>query len=218
MPGFKARKREKALFRVENWAAAQWNGWRLRWTVYAWPADRRSSNPRLQMSSPADLAVEAAYQQHGPGLVSHLTWVTHDRDLAEDLAHDAFIRLDGQIRAGRTPDNVAAWLHRVALNLATSHARHAQVAHRRESALPRPDQPRSPESIVVGGELVEQIHGLVRELSVPERHAVLLAADGVPGSEIARAIGRTPAAARTLLCRARAKLRAGMGGVAEAVA
>jgi RNA polymerase sigma-70 factor, ECF subfamily len=170
------------------------------------------------MSSSADLAVQAAYQEHGPALVSHLSWVTHDRALAEDLAHDAFIRLAGQIRAGRTPDNVAAWLHRVALNLAASHGRHAQVVHRRESALPRPDEPRSPESIVMGGELVEQIHALVRELSVPERHAVLLAAEGAPGSEIARAIGRTPAAARTLLCRARAKIRAGLGGAAEAVA
>jgi len=76
--------------------------------------------------------------------------------------------------------------------------------------VPRPLEPRSPESIVVGGELAAQVEALVGELSTTERRAVLLAADGARGREIAAAVGRTPAATRTLLCRARAKLREGL--------
>jgi RNA polymerase sigma-70 factor, ECF subfamily len=159
------------------------------------------------MQSCADLAVEAAFTEHGPALVRYLTWLTRDREVAQDLAQESFLRLAGELRAGRAPDSTAAWLRRVATNLATSRARRVQVAARHEMDLPRPTEPRSPESIVVSGELASQVGVLVCELSTTEQRAVLLAAHGADGAEIARAVGRTPAATRTLLCRARAKLR-----------
>jgi len=170
------------------------------------------------MESCSDRAIAAAYTQHGPRLVRHLTTMTRDPALAEDLAQDAFVRLARELEAGRTPDSVGAWLHRVATNLAISHGRRAQVAHRQASALVRPPEPRSPESIVAGGELAAQVGALVETLSETERHAVLLAAHGVTGIEIARSVGRTPAATRTLLCRARAKLRLGMQRAGYALA
>lgn len=162
------------------------------------------------MQSWADHTVEAAFIDHRPGLVRYLTWLTHDGEIAEDLAQDAFLRLARELETGRQPDNVAAWLRRVAGNLATSRARRVQVATRHAAELARPAEPRSPESIVVGGELAAHVDALVGELSVTERRAVVLAAHGVAGADIAAAVGRTPAATRTLLCRARAKLREGM--------
>jgi len=154
--------------------------------------------------------VEAAFTEHRAGLVRYLTWLTRDAEQAEDLAQEAFLRLAREMEAGRAPLRIDAWLRRVAKNLATSQARRAQVAIRHEVALPRPSEPRSPESILVSGELAVQVGALVGELSAPERHAVLLAASGAHGIDIALAVGRTPAATRTLLCRARAKLREGM--------
>jgi RNA polymerase sigma-70 factor, ECF subfamily len=155
-------------------------------------------------------AVEVLFTEHRPRLVRYLTGLTRDPELAEDLAQEAFLRLAGELEAGRGPDCVPAWLRRVATNLATSQARRAQVATRHEGILPRPAEPRTPESIVVGGELAAQVDDLVGDLSRTERDVVVLAAHGVTGSEIAAAVGRSPAATRTLLCRARAKLREGM--------
>jgi RNA polymerase sigma-70 factor (ECF subfamily) len=170
------------------------------------------------MESCSDLAIAAAFTQHGPGLVRYLSALTRDAALAEDLAQDAFVRLARELEAGRAPDNAGAWLRRVATNLAMSQGRRLQVAQRQASALARPPEPRSPESIVVGGELAAQVGALVATLNATERHAVLLAAHGVAGIEIARSVGRTPAATRTLLCRARAKLRLGMQRAGYAMA
>jgi RNA polymerase sigma-70 factor (ECF subfamily) len=154
--------------------------------------------------------IEAAFTEHRPGLIRYLTWLTHDGEAAQDLAQEAFLRLAREMEAGRTPDRIDAWLRRVGSNLATSQARHAQVVTRHEAALERPFEPRDPETILIGGELAAQVDALVDTLSATERHAVLLAADGACGAEIAQAVGRTEAATRTLLCRARAKLREGM--------
>src|SRR5262245_19252636 len=162
------------------------------------------------MEARADLEFEAAFTQHAAGLVRYLTWFTRDAQLAEDLAQDAFLRLARGLDAGRPPLNTGAWLRRVGANLATSQSRRVEVATRHAGELPRPIEQQSPETIVVGGELAAQVDALVAELSAPERQAVLLAAHGAHGCEIAAAVGRTPAATRTLLCRARAKLRQGM--------
>ncbi len=95
----------------------------------------------------------------------------------------------------------------VGANLATSRGRHVQVVTRHEAELPRPSEPPSPERLVVQAELSSAVSLLVDQLPVHERRALVLAATGVGGPEIARSIGRTPGATRTLLCRARAKLR-----------
>ena len=170
------------------------------------------------MHADPEACVESAFREHRQGLVRYLTWLTHDAEAAQDLAQEAFLRLAREFEAGRTPDRVDAWLRRVASNLATSQARHAQVASRHEAALVRRVEPRSPESIVVSGELAAQVDALVGALSANERHAVLLAAHGVSGVDIASAVGRSPAATRTLLCRARAKLRQGMHSAGYATA
>jgi RNA polymerase sigma factor (sigma-70 family) len=162
------------------------------------------------MHANPESCVEAAFKEHRPGLVRYLTWLTRDPEAAQDLAQEAFLRLARELEAGRSPERVDAWLRRVGSNLATSQARRTQVARRHEAALASRVDARSPESIVVSAELAAQVNVLVGALSATERHAVLLAANGARGTDIASAVGRTPAAARTLLCRARAKLRQGM--------
>lgn len=154
-----------------------------------------------------ELLVETVYVNHRASLVRKLSAFTRDRELGEDLAQDAFLRLAREIDAGRTPDNPGAWLHRVGVNIATSRARHLQVASRHEAELPRPAEPASPEHVVIEGELAAAVGSMMEDLSTPERRALVLAAHGFAGIEISQALGRTPAATRTLMCRARAKIR-----------
>ena len=52
-----------------------------------------------------------------------------------------------------------------------------------------------------------ELHHALAGLSPDARAALLLAAEGFAGQEIAASIGRTEAATRTLMCRSRAQLR-----------
>ncbi|OGO54613.1 MAG: hypothetical protein A2V84_08140 [Chloroflexi bacterium RBG_16_70_13] len=153
------------------------------------------------------LVVQTAWELHHGPLVRRLTVLTRDPDVAEDLVQEAFFRLAREVEAGRTPDDLAAWLHRVAGNLVASRGRHLTVVDRRAADLPTPDAPESPETIVVEAELFDALHAVLDQLSPDDRGALLLAAQGYRGPEIAASIGRTPGATRTLLCRARSNVR-----------
>lgn len=152
--------------------------------------------------------VEAAYRANHAILVRHLTTITRDAEAAQDLAHEAFIRLAAVIDDGRMPDDAAAWLHRVGANLATSRGRHLQVVDRHARELPLPADAPDPEHAVVRDELAGAVVAVMAELPEHERKALVLAAHGVGGGEIASAVGRTVGATRTMLCRARGRIRA----------
>src|SRR5688572_20697376 len=79
--------------------------------------------------SPAQQA-ERAYRRHGAALARYARALTRDSAVAEDVVQDAFTRLTVELQAGRAPDNVSAWLHRVVANLVASRGRRTQVALR----------------------------------------------------------------------------------------
>ena len=151
--------------------------------------------------------VEAAYVSHRAALVRRLTVLTRDAATAEDLTQEAFLRLAREVEAGRIPDDPGAWLHRVAGNLVASRGRHLSVVDRRAGELARPDAPPTPEAIVVEAELRGALRTALAGMSRSDREALVLAAQGFRGPEIAASIGRTQGATRTLLTRARQKLR-----------
>ena len=152
-------------------------------------------------------ALGRAYESTYGSLVRRLTAICRDPHDAEDLAHEAYVRLALEMEAGRGPDDPAAWLHRVGWNLAMSRGRHRTVVARHEAHLPRPDAPAEPDRTAIDRETSAAIFHALAALAGTERAAVVLAAEGFRGVEVATAIGRTVGATRTLLCRARAKLR-----------
>lgn len=151
--------------------------------------------------------LEAEYDRFHRPVARRLGFVIHDPDAAEDLVHEAFIRLAAEIEAGRTPRYPGAWINRVAWNLAVSRARHQRVVDRDSCRLVPPNAPLDLDRLAIAGELTRVVTSALAELSPDERLAVLLAAQGYRGSEIAMSLGRTCGATRTLLCRARTKLR-----------
>ena len=154
-----------------------------------------------------DEFLSAAYEANADRLVRRMLAVTHDPALAEDLVQEAFARLIVECQAGRTPDNVGGWLHRVAMNLLASRARHAKVADRFERQLCRDWTDQSPEDVVARRELARGLRSLLDALPPADRTAILMAAEGRSALEIGQRLGRTGPAARTLLCRARSKVR-----------
>lgn len=155
----------------------------------------------------ARMIVEAAWTEHGPGLNAYLLSLTRDPAAAEDVAQEAFLRLTREVGDGRTPDNIGGWLHRVATNVAMSRARHSQVVDRYAPTLFDRRVGESPEDEVLRRERDRLIRAALAGLSETDRAAVVMAAEGYRGPEIARALARTQAATRTLLCRARTRLR-----------
>jgi RNA polymerase sigma-70 factor, ECF subfamily len=167
----------------------------------------RANGDDMTPTTDPDRFIEAAYTAQAEPLVRRLTGITRDPTAAEDLMQEAFVRLVVEVRAGRIPSEPGAWLYRVGHNLAMSRGRRMTVADRRQGELPLPGNAPSPETLAVESEQNTWLRDAVAELRPTDRHAVILAAHGVRGPEIARSIGKSDAATRTLLCRARTRIR-----------
>ncbi|HET7645780.1 MAG TPA: RNA polymerase sigma factor [Candidatus Limnocylindria bacterium] len=172
-----------------------------------WLGDRGAGGARGEPVAEQAISASAAYEDHADALRAFLAASVRDAAEAEDLLHEAFLRLLTEIAAGRAPDHPRAWLFRVATNLATSRARRRGVAARRAPELLQRDVAPSPEEQLVAREAALAVHGRLAGLPDDARVALLLAAHGFSGAEIARRIGRTELATRSLLCRHRGRLR-----------
>ena len=163
-------------------------------------------NLDLQTATAEDV-VTAAYRDHAAAVRGVAQRMTRDPEAAADVTQEAFLRLFVEIRAGRTPDNVPGWLYRTCSNLIISEARHSTVVRRTAPRLIRLDTPCEPDAEVVQREQDTTVRHALATLPADYRDAVVMAAQGASGPDIARKLGRTDAAARTLLCRARNRLR-----------
>lgn len=170
------------------------------------PATRRPAHPAHPAAS-ADAAVAEAFDIHAPRIRSLMLAATRDPEVAEDVTQEAFLRLLREAREGRMPDNPGGWLYRAASNLAISRARRAAVARRFAPALPAPAADPQPEAIALEGERARVVRMALTDLSDVERTAVVLAAEGLSGEEIADRLGKSHAAVRSLIYRARTRLR-----------
>jgi RNA polymerase sigma-70 factor (ECF subfamily) len=171
-------------------------------------ADAPPALERLQRSAGADeMALTAVYEAHRAELLGFLVRMTHDRDAAEDILQEAFIKLITETRAGRPPEQMRAWLYRVAANGAISRGRRGSVWNRLVPRLLDRREPASPEGEALRIERDSELHSALAALPPDARAALLLAAQGFTGQEIAASIGRSEGATRTLLCRSRVQLR-----------
>jgi RNA polymerase sigma factor (sigma-70 family) len=166
--------------------------------------------PRRDHAASVQDRVADAFRRHAPELRGYLTRALRDAELAADLTGDAFAKLVVAEQAGRFPDQPRAWLFRVGINLAASHGRHRRVETQVASSLreryveePVP----SVEQQVIGMERIAELREVLDQLAGDGRRALLLKAAGYNGESIARQIGRTNGATRTLMSRSRTPLR-----------
>ena len=157
-----------------------------------------------------DMLVASIYEADRASLEGFVRTITHDQEVAEEICQEAFTKLLMEARAGRTPDNPRAWLRRVASNLAISRGRHNQVVERKHSALVSYEIGDSAEVAALRHEDARAIFAALGQLHATDRRALLMAASGLSGAEIGERLGRSNGATRTLLCRARHKLRQAM--------
>ena len=156
-------------------------------------------------SASADFVIRA-FEEHRLQLSSFAYGLARDRDVAEDLVQESFLRLVRELDAGRTPDNVKAWLFRVCSNLAVSRGRRINVAQRFLRVARIHDEPAA-DIEILRREANASLLAALGTLPTDARAALLMAAQGFSGREIAEAIGRSETATRTMMFRAREKVR-----------
>jgi RNA polymerase sigma-70 factor (sigma-E family) len=81
------------------------------------------------------------YMRHAPAALRLAYFLTGERELAEDVVQDAFVKVAGRFRYLREPDAFDAYLRRAIVNLVVSHLRRLRL-ERRELARQR-SEPRS---------------------------------------------------------------------------
>lgn len=165
------------------------------------------------MTATHDALLTELHEAHRPRLERLLTSRLRDPDVAADLTSEAFIRLHRELGEGRVPDEPAAWLTRVALNLAASEGRHRQVVVRVQASTPPAPPAPGPADEVVGRDLVRRVARAIAGLPTQDRDLVLAAAAGSTGADLGAERGLTAATARVRLFRARQRLRAAVGDI-----
>lgn len=194
-------------------------------TVYERDPDPTTLAPSLAASSgtvaivagtrgPSDMRafVLATYDAHHRELANFVRGIERDRDAADDIVSETFVRLIEEVRRDRTPDQPRAWLHRVAANLAIDRGRRRTVVGRVLGRLVEHGTEPPPDDEVLRGETRREVRAALAHLPVDARTALLLAAHGFSGRDIAVMLGRSELATRSLICRARLRLREQLGG------
>ncbi len=169
--------------------------------------DRDSTAVRGEPVAAVAAFVTAAYDEHAAALRAYALRCLRDAAAADDVVQDAFVRLWAESAAGRAPTTPRPWLFRVVTNLVVTRARRDSVAARRAGDLVDRALAPSPEEVLVAREAAAVLDARLDGLPAHARTAMVLAAHGYTGAEIARHIGRSELATRSLLCRQRRRLR-----------
>jgi RNA polymerase sigma-70 factor (sigma-E family) len=149
--------------------------------------------------------LEELYERHADEAVRLAYLITSDRELARDLAQDAFVRVAGRFRHLRYPDAFDAYLRRTVVNLCMSHFRHQRVEREhleREGA--------EPDRIAEQPELGtrDELRRALRRLPIRQRTAIVLRYyEDLPEQEVASAMRCSVPAARSLVSRGMETLR-----------
>lgn len=151
--------------------------------------------------------LDEVYEREHLALFRFIKGVVRDQELAEDILQEAFLRLVAELRARAQPENVHAWLYRVATNLAISRGRRTQTMLRHLPELAASRRAASPERQALEAERDEALRQALGSLPIEMRAAVVLASSGFTAREIGAALGKSEGAVRMLVSRGRLRLR-----------
>jgi RNA polymerase sigma-70 factor (sigma-E family) len=183
---------------------------RMRSTDAVTRAGRESS--RDSETQPTDRLADL-YARHVPATIGFAYLLTGSRTDAEDLVHEAFVRVVGRLRHLRTPDAFDAYLLRTVVNLHTSRLRRLRVERRYLAREVR----RSPDAVAphdVGER--DRIWRALDRLSKRQRSAVVLRyAEDLSERETADLLHCSVSAVKSLTARALETLRAELRGDEE---
>lgn len=155
----------------------------------------------LRTASPTDVddLVASLFREEGPSLVRLARIFTDDRNAAEDLVQEAFIRLHRSAHRIREVDRAPAYLRSIVLNLARDHNRRGLMSLRHLEALTPESAPGlAPEDVIVRDDEQGRVLAALNELSPRQRVCLALRFYmDMSESEIARAMSISPNSVKT---------------------
>ncbi|MDQ3107485.1 MAG: sigma-70 family RNA polymerase sigma factor [Actinomycetota bacterium] len=122
-----------------RWSASRWWAWRRRSLLRVIlmvdaviPGTTASQAATVAVEADSDLLVQRLFAEEGRSLVRLARLFVDDRNAAEDLVQEAFIRLARSAHRIHEPAKAAAYLRSIVLNLARDHNRRGLVSLRHQ--------------------------------------------------------------------------------------
>ncbi len=188
------------------------------------PTDEMAVEPRSDDGVGAALAAAAAgnpdafravVRRFGPGIVAFCARAGGDRDAADDLAQEVFLRAWRSLPRYRPELAFSTWLYRIALNLCRDHRRRVAVRRPRDGARLVPvaddDAPANgpgPADRAAASEEAGRALAALDRLDELEREVVVLRAmSGLSFREVADALDLAPSTAKNRFAAALRRLR-----------
>jgi RNA polymerase sigma-70 factor (ECF subfamily) len=165
---------------------------------------------------------EAVVQAHRPRIFRFMLASLRDREAAENLTQDCFVRAYKARAQFRGDAGAATWLMQIAANLVRDHEGSGRLKFWRRTLRSDvnltdvsdwiPDQQRSPEAIAAAKEQVRAIWNAAASLSERQRTVFLLRfVEDMDLLEIAKVTGMKEGTVKAHLFRALQAVRAGLG-------
>ncbi len=195
---------------VATWTGGA-RGFSLRWLLMT--ADRARGAAAVIVGIDRDALVVQLFEQEGAALVRLARLFTDDRNAAEDLVQEAFIRLHKSAHRIKSQAKAASYLRSIVINLARDHNRRGLMSLRHQEALPAGTALAAPEDRLLLDEEQTLLLDQVRALSPRQRDCILLRFYlELSEREIADVLSISPNSVKTHCRRGLASLREEVGG------
>lgn len=149
--------------------------------------------------------LEELFVLYSPGAVRLAYLMTGDRELAQDISQEAFVRVASRFRHVRWPEDFDSYLRRTVVNLCTSHFRHERVKREflRRNPYRSDDVSEDPDL-----DTRDELRRALRCLPARQRAAVVFRYyEDLSEQQMANALNCSVPAARSLLSRGMKTLR-----------
>jgi len=182
----------------------------VRWLFMA--IERTRDVAAVAVGVDSDALVAQLFELEGAALVRLARLFTDDRNAAEDLVQEAFIRLHKSAHRIRSQEKAAPYLRSIVINLARDHNRRGLMSLRHQEAIPIGTVPEAPEDRLALDEEQRLLLDEVRALSPRQRDCILLRFYlELSEREIADVLSISPNSVKTHCRRGLAALRGTIG-------
>ena len=154
-------------------------------------------------------ALAEIYDRYAGRIYNYIYYHLGDEALAEDLTGTVFTKMLEAIRSSKSWNaSFSGWLYRIAHNLVVDHVRHAQQSRAPVSVPAVTSADQDPAQLVEHRIEEERLRHALQQLTADQAQVIVLKfAEGLSNAEVARIMGKTEGAIKSLQFRAVAALR-----------